>query len=119
MTPTSPTLQRHSVMDSETPLGADWTRDGAILGARLCDLIAGLDSIGAFAIPYARLPRRLGAYAAEFPRWSDIASHTPQALLTRPKLGAAAVRALILAGRESVRVRRETVAAGELAPRRP
>lgn len=32
----------------------------------------------------------------------------------RPKLGAAAVRALIEAGREAVRVRRDTVAAGKV-----
>ena len=54
-------------------LGPNWWRTEAILAARLRDLVAGLDSIGSFTIPYARLPRRLGAYAEEFPRWADIA----------------------------------------------
>jgi hypothetical protein len=45
--------------------------------AQLRDLVPGLDSIGSFAIPFARLPRRLGA-------WADVASQTPQALLIRP-----------------------------------
>lgn len=105
MTATTHNPRKPAAIDGDA-LGPNWERNDAIVGARLGDLIAGLDSIASFAIPYARLPRRLGAYATEFPRWSDIASHTPQALLTRPKLGAAAVRALILAGRESVRVRR-------------
>lgn len=100
----------------EAPLGPNWERDPAVAGAPLADLIAGLDTIDAFAIPYARLPRRLGTYAAKFPRWGDVARLTPQALLTLPKLGAAAVRALILAGREAVRVHRETVAAGRVGP---
>jgi hypothetical protein len=95
-------------------LGPNWERTGEIVGARLSDLIAGLDSIGSFAIPYARLPRRLGVYSADFPRWADVAGQTPQALLARPKLGAAAVRALIEAGREAVRVRRDAVAAGKV-----
>ena len=73
-------------------MGPNWWRTEAILAARLRDLVAGLDSIGAFTIPYARLPRRLGAYAEEFPRWADVADQTPQALLLRPKLGASAVR---------------------------
>jgi hypothetical protein len=38
----------------------------------------------------------------------------PQALLLRPKLGAAAVRALIEAAHEAVRIRRITVAAGKV-----
>jgi hypothetical protein len=62
-------------------LGPDWWRTEAILVAQLRDLLPGLDSIGSFAIPFARLPRRLGAYAEEFPRWADVASQTPQALL--------------------------------------
>ncbi len=44
----------------------NWWRTEAILAARLRDLVAGLDSIGAFTIPYARLPRRLATYADEF-----------------------------------------------------
>ncbi len=95
-------------------LGPDWWRTEAILVAQLRDLVPGLDTIGSFAIPYARLPRRLGAYAEEFPRWADIASQTPQALLLRPKLGAAAVRALIGTAREAVRVSQDTLAAGRV-----
>jgi hypothetical protein len=55
-------------------------RTEAPLVAQLRDLVPGLDSIGSFAIPFARLPRlprRLGA-------WADVASQTPQALLLRP-----------------------------------
>ena len=74
----------------------------------------GLDTIGSFAVPYARLPRRLGAYAEEFPRWADFAGQTPQALLLRPKLGASAVRALIGTAREAVRVSQDTIAAGRV-----
>jgi hypothetical protein len=57
-------------------MGPNWWRTEAILAARLRDLVAGLDSIGAFTIPYARLPRRLATYADEFPRW--------QTSLTKP-----------------------------------
>jgi len=53
-------------------MGPNWWRTEAILAARLRDLVAGLDSIGAFTIPYARLPRRLATYADEFPRWADV-----------------------------------------------
>ena len=81
-------------------LGPDWWRTEAILVAQLRDLVPGLDTIGSLAVPYARLPRRLGAYAEEFPRWADFAGETPQALLVRPKLGASAVRALIGTARE-------------------
>jgi hypothetical protein len=101
-------------MDSiDKPLDADWWRDQTILGTKLRDLVEGFDSIGSFAVPYARLPRRLGAYAEEFPRWADFASQTPQALLLRPKLGGSAVRALIETAAEAVRVHRETMAAGK------
>jgi hypothetical protein len=114
MIATTPSALRPADPDGDTPLDPRWERNDTIVGARVDDLIAGLDSIGSFAIPYARLPRRLGTYAAEFPRWADLAGETPRALLARPKLGAAAVRALILAGREAVRVRRDTVAAGKV-----
>lgn len=95
-------------------LGPDWWRTEAIVVAQLRDLVPGLDSIGSFAIPFARLPRRLGAYAAEFPRWADVASQTPQALLLRPKLGDSAVRALIETAREAVRINQDTIAAGRV-----
>ncbi|WP_232076852.1 winged helix-turn-helix domain-containing protein [Mycobacterium gallinarum] len=92
----------------------DWWRNQAILSTRLRDLVAGFDSIGSFTIPYARLPRRLGAYAEDFPRWADVADQTPQALLSRPKLGAAAVRALIEAAQRAVQVQRDTRVAGRV-----
>jgi hypothetical protein len=65
----------------------------------LRELAVGFGEIAALPIPYARLPRRLGAYAQEFPRWSDVADQTPQALLSWPKVGDAAVRALVQARR--------------------
>lgn len=95
-------------------LGPDWWRSETVLGTRLCDLVAGFDSIGPFTIPYARLPRRLGTYAEEFSRWADVADQTPQALLSRPKLGAAAVAALIDAAQQAVRIRKATHAAGKV-----
>src|SRR6185312_10849797 len=95
-------------------LGPDWWRTEAILVTQLRDLVTGLDSIGSFAIPFARLPRRLGAYAEEFPRWADVASQTPQALLLRPQLGASAIRALIETAREAVRINQDTIAAGKV-----
>ncbi|WP_286131911.1 hypothetical protein [Mycobacterium sp. IS-1556] len=95
-------------------LDSDWWRNPAILSTRLRDLVPDFDSISSFTIPYARLPRRLGAYAEDFPRWADVADQTPQALLLRPKLGAAAVRALIEAAQRAVQVRRDTIAAGRV-----
>ena len=95
-------------------VGPDWWRTEAILVAQLRDLVPGLDTIGSFAVPYARLPRRLGAYAEEFPRWADFAGQTPQALLLRPKLGDSAVRALIGTAREVVRVSQDTIAAARV-----
>jgi hypothetical protein len=84
--------------DVNAPLNPGWERDDPVVNARLSDLIVGLDTIESFAIPYARLPRKLSTYAADFPTWADVAEQTPHALLTRPKLGVAAVRAIILAG---------------------
>jgi hypothetical protein len=106
------TAKRPGANAGDTPLGPDWWRSDTIVTSRLRDLVGGLDGIGSFAIPYARLPRRLGVYAADFPRWADVAGLTPRELLARPKLGATAVQALIEAGREAVRVRRDTVGAG-------
>jgi hypothetical protein len=97
---------------SDELLRPDWWRDPTLLRSRVRDLVAGFDTIGSFSIPYARLPRRLGTYAEEFPRWADVGDQTPEALLLRPKLGEAAVRALIEAAQHSVQVRRDTVAAG-------
>lgn len=48
-------------------LDPDWWRSERVLSTPLRDLVSGFDSIGSFTIPYARLPRRLGAYAEEFP----------------------------------------------------
>ena len=109
-----PTPAQPVVADGDIPLGPGWERTAEIVGATLRDLIAGLDSIGSVAVPYARLPRKCGAYAPEFPCWQDLADHTPHTLLARPKLGVAAVRALIEAGREAVRVHRDTAAAGKV-----
>lgn len=95
-------------------LDPNWWRNQTILSTRLGDLVVGFDSIVSFTIPYARLPRRLGDYAEEFPRWADIAHLTPQALLLRPKLGAAAVRALIEAAQRAVQIRQATLAAGRV-----
>jgi hypothetical protein len=78
----------------------------------LRELVAGFDEIAAVRIPYARLPRRLGAYAQEFPRWSDVADQTPQALLSLPKVGDGAVRALVQAAQEAVKTHRDAAAAG-------
>ncbi|MCH9728975.1 MAG: winged helix-turn-helix domain-containing protein [Actinomycetia bacterium] len=77
-----------------------WWRTG--LDTTLGDLIAGLDTIASLAIPYARLPPRLGVYAEVFPRWADVAAQTPNSLLQRPKFGDAAVRALIESAQEAV-----------------
>lgn len=69
---------------------------------RFRDLVPGLDDIGDWLIPYARLPRRLSDYANEFVRWADIAEQTPHALLQRPRVGVAAVQALVQAARDTV-----------------
>lgn len=91
-----------------------WWRCETTLNTHLRDLVPGFDSISSFPIPYTRLPRRLGAYANDFPCWADVADQTPQALLLRPKLGAAAVRALIEAAQRAVHIRHETIAAGRV-----
>jgi len=91
-----------AVARDDVHLKPGWWRNEGVLGARLSDLVAGLDSIGSLVIPYARLPRRLGLYAQEFPRWGDVADQTIEALLARPKLGAAAVGALIDAAQSAV-----------------
>lgn len=114
MTPTPTSAHQPVVTGGDIPLRPGWERSTEVLRAPLRDLIAGLDSVGSFAVPYARLPRKCGAYASEFPHWADLADQTPQALLARPTLGYAAVQALIEAGRDAVRVRSETVAAGKV-----
>jgi len=48
-------------------MGPNWWRTEAILAARLRDLVAGLDSIGAFTIPYASL-RAVAAAAGHLRR---------------------------------------------------
>ncbi|GJF09584.1 hypothetical protein NGTWS0302_14330 [Mycolicibacterium cyprinidarum] len=93
-------------------LEPDWWRRKEILGISLRDLIVGLDDVGSLPIPYARLPRRWSIYAEEFPRWVDVTDQTPDALLARPKLGAAAVGALIQAAQDAVRASQSAVAAG-------
>ncbi|MFN8090275.1 MAG: hypothetical protein U0R81_15125 [Mycobacterium sp.] len=103
-----------AVQPIDPPLDPDWWRNQTPLSTRLRDLVPGFDSISSFTIPYTRLPRRLGAYAEDFPRWADVADQTPQGLLLRPKLGAAAVRALIQAAQRAVQIRQETIAAGRV-----
>lgn len=93
-------------------LQSDWWRSQENLGARLGDLVAGLDDIGSMTIPYARLPRRLGLYVEEFPRWADVADQTLRELLARPKLGVAAVGALIGAAHDAVHTSQMVAAAG-------
>jgi len=105
-------MSEGAVAQDDAHLESDWWRRSEILEKRLADLFAGLDSIGALTIPYARLPRRLGIYAEEFPCWTDVADQTPQALLRRPKLGVAAVGALIEAAQAAVRTSQTAVAAG-------
>ncbi|HEX7826533.1 MAG TPA: hypothetical protein VF477_16645, partial [Mycobacterium sp.] len=99
---------------TEELLDPGWWRSAKLLSTPLRDLVAGFDSIAALTIPYARLPRRLGGYAQEFPRWSDIADQTPQALLQRPKLGPLAVQALVEGARHAVRIRQDSLVAGKV-----
>lgn len=114
MVPPLPSTRCPDDVDENVPLNPGWERDGAVVNVRLRDLIADLDTIGSLAVPYARLPRKCGAYAAEFRCWAALADETPQTLLARPKLGAAAVRALIETGRDAVRINRDAVAAGRV-----
>ncbi|GJF09943.1 hypothetical protein NGTWS0302_16660 [Mycolicibacterium cyprinidarum] len=67
-----------TVVHDHVDLESEWWRSPAVLGAQLSDLVAGLDSVSSLPIPYARLPRRLGLYAEEFPRWADVADQTPK-----------------------------------------
>lgn len=71
--------------------------------APIGELVAGLDTVGALAIPYARLPRRVhSAFAEEFVRWSDLAGQTVESLLSRRKAGASTVNALLAAAEDAV-----------------
>ncbi|MEX7469021.1 hypothetical protein AB4Z39_04840 [Mycobacterium adipatum] len=72
----------------------------------LHDLVEGMGEIATQRIPYARLPRRLSAHSGEFVRWSDLASETPRSLLARPRVGQAAVEAVVEAAVDAVAVRR-------------
>ena len=112
--PARTTLGAANGTDPTSRTEADWwnTEDNAATPLR--HLIAGMDEIGSLMIPYARLPRRLGAYAQEFPQWSDIAGQSPHALLSRPKVGVAAVRALVQAAQDAVKTHRTTADAGSV-----
>ena len=112
--PARTTLGAANGTDPTSRTEADWwnTEDNAATPLR--HLIAGMDEIGSLMIPYARLPRRLGAYAQEFPKWSDIAGQSPHALLSRPKVGVAAVRALVQAAQDAVKTHRTTADAGSV-----
>lgn len=71
--------------------------------APIGELVAGLDTVGALAIPYARLPRRaFTAYAGEFVRWSDLAGQTVESLLERRWAGESTVKALLAAAENAV-----------------
>ncbi len=82
---------------------------------RFSDLVPGLDGIGDWPILYARLPRRLSDYAGEFVRWADIADQTPSALLQRPRLGDAAVEALVKSAHDAVHAHAQASAAGPVS----
>ena len=112
--PARTTLGAANGTDPTSRTEADWwnTEDNAATPLR--DLVEGMDEIGSLMIPYARLPRRLGAYAQEFPQWSDIAGQSPHALLSRPKVGVAAVRALVRAAQDAVKTHRTTADAGSV-----
>lgn len=98
--------------DLPSVLPPAWMQTDDILGTALCDLIEDMDSIAQFAIPYTRLPRKLGRYADRFPRWADVARQTPESLLALPKLGVTAVEILIDTAGEAVRITRDILAAG-------
>jgi hypothetical protein len=81
--------------------------------APLRELVAGLDDVAGWAIPYARLPRRAGnAYSAQFLRWSDIAGQTVHSLLSRSGAGEGTVRALLVAAHDAV-AKHELTTTGE------
>jgi hypothetical protein len=81
--------------------------------APLRELVAGLDDVAGWAIPYARLPRRAGnAYSAEFLRWSDIAGQTVHSLVGRAGAGEGTVRALLVAAQDTV-AKHELATTGE------
>ncbi|OPX08378.1 hypothetical protein B1790_19840 [Mycobacterium sp. AT1] len=82
----------------------NWSRDPAVLDTTVRGLVPRLHTVSSVAIPYARLPRRLRTHAERFPRWGDVASETPQSLLNLPKVGEAAVAALVDGAAEAVRV---------------
>jgi hypothetical protein len=85
----------------------------ATVHAPLRELVAGLDDVAGWAIPYARLPRRAGnAYSAEFLRWSDIAGQTVHSLLSRSGAGEGTVRALLVAAQDAV-AKHELTTTGE------
>ena len=91
-----------------------WWRTDAAMDTPLRLLISELDTVGNCPLPYARLPRRLSLYAEQFPRWHDIAAESPRTLLSRPKLGVAAVEALIQAGEEAVRADRTSQGSADI-----
>ncbi len=82
----------------------------------LADLVEDFDTIAAGAVPYARLPRRFSDYADEFVRWADLADQTRHTLQQRPRLGDAAIDALIEAAHEAVQAHQRAAAAGPLSP---
>lgn len=79
----------------------DWLKTAADTPLR--ELIAGLDTVGAAPIPYARMPARAHtAFGAEFSTWADIAGETVQSLQTRRHAGDGTIAALVAAAEDTV-----------------
>lgn len=98
--------------DLPSVLPPAWSQADDILRTALYDLLENMDSIGPYAVPYTRLPKKFSLYADRFPRWADLARQTPESLLALPKLGVTAVEALIDVAGETVRVTRRIREAG-------
>jgi hypothetical protein len=78
----------------------------------LGELVEGLDDVAALAIPYARLPRRARtACGQDFAAWGDIAGQSVASLLSQPKIGKGAVRAMLEAAEDAVAGYRAAVVA--------
>ncbi|QFS94644.1 hypothetical protein FIV07_28115 (plasmid) [Mycobacterium sp. THAF192] len=78
-------------------------------------LVEGLDGIADRPIPYGRLPRSFSDYADEFVRWTDLADQTRNTLTKRPRIGDAAVDALVAAAREAMQAQALAAHGGRLS----
>ena len=92
----------------------DWARDATVLTTAVRDLVKNMDTIASFTIPFARLPRRFSRYADQFAQWGDVADQTPRSLLQLPRLGEAAVAAVIEGAAEAVRTTHEVKTRGPM-----